>query len=34
MSTRQTLRDYLGSIGSTATGISLPVDPGSDGVIS
>lgn len=33
MSTRQTLRDFLTSAGSTATGISLPVDPGPDGIV-
>ena len=33
MSTRQTLRDFLISAGSTATGISLPVDPGPDGIV-
>lgn len=33
MSTRQTLRDFLTSIGSVATSISLPIDPGSDTVI-
>lgn len=33
MSTRQTLRDFLTSIGSTAAGISLPVDPGADGIV-
>lgn len=33
MSTRQTLRDFLESIGSVSTSISLPVDPGSDAVV-
>jgi hypothetical protein len=33
MPTRQTLRDYLNSIGSTSPGISLPVDPGSNGFL-
>lgn len=31
--TRQTLRDFLSSIGSTATSITIPVDPGSNGVV-
>lgn len=33
MPTRQTLRDYLVSIGSAATSISMPIDRGSDGVV-
>jgi hypothetical protein len=33
MPTRQTLRDFLVSIGSTKNSISMPIDPGSDGVV-
>lgn len=33
MATRQTLRDFLTNIGSTASSISLPVNPGSDEVV-
>lgn len=33
MATRQTLRDFLTSAGSVASSVSMPVDPGSDGVI-
>lgn len=34
MPTRQTLRDFLASAGSSASVISLPVDPGSDGIVA
>ena len=33
MSTRQTLRDFLTSVGSTRDSISMPVDPGTDGIV-
>lgn len=33
MATRQTLRDYLASIGSVAQSISMPIDPGGNDVI-
>ena len=34
MSTRQTLRDYLTSVGSTRDAISMPVNPGTDDVVA
>lgn len=33
MATRQTLRDFLTSIGRIENSISIPIDPGSDGVV-
>lgn len=33
MATRQTLRDFLTSIGKTTSGISLPIDAGTNGVV-
>jgi hypothetical protein len=34
METRQTLKDFLTSIGSAATSISLPIDSGPDGIVN
>lgn len=33
MATRQTLRDFLTSVGSVKDSISIPVDPGSNGIV-
>lgn len=34
MATRQTLRDFLTSIGKTTDSISMPIDPGPDGIVN